>query len=319
MPAAGQAGERCCVTEVLIKVSVFLVIILMGYVLKRIGLFGRDDYRVVSKIIFRLTLPCAVINAFSEGFRKDSLLYLLVLLGLFCNLLLWGLSWLFSRGRGETVRAFYTQNIPGYNIGSFTMPFVQSFLGSFGVVAVCMFDMGNSVMCTGGNYALTSTLMGQAGEGRLKAFFRRLFSSVPIDTYIVLLILSFFGLTLPSPLLALSSQIGAANSFLSMLMVGMTIEISLDGARLKKAAFVLAMRYGAAALFASLFYFVAPFPLEIRQVLVLLSFAPIPSMSPYFTERLCGDASLSGFTSSISFVISIACISSFILLMGIGM
>ena len=54
---------------------------------------------------------------------------------------------------------FYVFNLAGYNIGCFTLPFAQSFLGPFAVVATCMFDVGNSIMCTGGTYALTSGLV----------------------------------------------------------------------------------------------------------------------------------------------------------------
>ena len=35
----------------------------------------------------------------------------------------------------------------------------KAFLGPFAVVATCMFDVGNSIMCTGGTYALTSGLV----------------------------------------------------------------------------------------------------------------------------------------------------------------
>ena len=175
--------------EVLTKAGVLLAIIALGYLLKRGGIFRRTDYEVVSKIVFRITLPCAVATAFFEGFEPNPTLFIVTLLGLLTGVLLWAGAFFSTRGRGEESRAFYTQNLPGYNIGAFTLPFVQSFVGSFGVVTACMFDVGNSLMCTGGNYALTSTLMGKTEGGRLKTFLRRLFSSVTIDTYLVLLVL----------------------------------------------------------------------------------------------------------------------------------
>lgn len=304
-------------TEVLMKAGVLLAMIVLGYVLKRLRVFDRSDCRTVSKIVFRLTLPAATVTAFSEGFEQSSVLYLVTLLGLGTDVLMWAGAFLATR-RNEASRAFFTQNVSGYNIGAFTLPFVQSFLGSFGVVTSCMFDMGNALMCTGGNYALTSTLMGRTEGNRLKTFLGRLFSSVTIDTYLVLLILSLLHLSLPAPVLSLAERIGAANPFLSMFMIGMMIEFSLQRSKLKKAAVVLLLRYAAAAAFALLFWFVLPFPVEIRRILVLLSFSPIPSMSPFFTELLGGDGALSGFTASFSFVISVVCITSVILAMGIG-
>ena len=304
--------------EVLTKAGVLLAIIALGYLLKRVGMFARKDYEVVSKIVFRITLPCAVATAFFEGFNQDPTLYLVSLLGLSAGVLLWASAFFATRGRGEESRAFYTQNLPGYNIGAFTLPFVQSFLGSFGVVTACMFDIGNSLMCTGGNYAITSTLMGKTEGGRLKTFLRRLFSSVTIDTYLALLLLSLLHISVPQPVIAFAERVGNANPFLSMLMIGMMLEFSFESSSVKKAALVLSLRYVAAVVFALLFYFALPFPLEIRQVLVLLSFSPIPCMSPYFTELLSGDGSLPSFAASISFVVSVACITGLIVAMGVG-
>ncbi|MFR7473788.1 MAG: hypothetical protein ACLUVV_03695 [Christensenellales bacterium] len=89
-----------------------------------------------------------------------------------------------------------------------------------------------------------------------------------------------------------------------MLMIGMMFEMQFQPQHLKQTA-VLLIRYTGAALLAMLFYFVLPFSLEIRQVLVLLCFA-ISSISPVFTGRCGGDEGLSSFAASISILISIA-------------
>ena len=68
-------------------------------------------------------------------------------------------------------------------------------------------------MCTGGNYALTSTLMGKTEGGRLKTFLRRLFSSVTIDTYLVLLVLGLLNIAVPQPIVAFAERVGDANPF----------------------------------------------------------------------------------------------------------
>ena len=133
--------------DVLTKAGVLLAIIVLAYALKRIGVFQTADYQILSKLVFRLSLPCAVITAFSEGFQRSGEMYLLALFGLGVNIVLWGCCYLACRKRGESSCAFYTQSVAGYNIGAFTLPFIQSFLGSSGVVIACMFDMGNSVMC----------------------------------------------------------------------------------------------------------------------------------------------------------------------------
>ncbi len=105
-----------------------------------------------------------------------------------------------ARKKSKKEKAFYMMNTSGYNIGAFTMPFVQSFLSPFCMVAACMFDVGNAIMCTGGSYALLSSTLLQEGKqrGRAASFFKKLFSSVSFDAYLLLLVLSFFSWTATS-------------------------------------------------------------------------------------------------------------------------
>lgn len=58
------------------------------------------------------------------------------------------------------MQAFNIINFSGYNIGCFTLPFIQSFIGPAGVVATCLFDAGNSVMCTGATYSIAKAAAG---------------------------------------------------------------------------------------------------------------------------------------------------------------
>ena len=72
-------------TEILIKACSFLLIIAGGYGLKRMHFFSASDYRLISKIVLNLTLPCAVITSFASGFQRDTSLYYIVAIGLAAN------------------------------------------------------------------------------------------------------------------------------------------------------------------------------------------------------------------------------------------
>ena len=65
------------------------------------------------------------------------------------------------------------------------------------------------------------------------------------------------------------------------------------------------IRYGLAAVFSFVFYFLLPFSLEVRQALVILAFSPISSAIPGFTQELKGDVGLSSALNSLTMVISI--------------
>ena len=87
-----------------------------------------------------------------------------------------------TRRRPGPVRALYLLNAPSYNIGTFVLPFVQSFLPPDMLLAVSMFDAGNSPFNCGGAYALTAALTG--GERlTVRSVLGRMLRSVPFDTF----------------------------------------------------------------------------------------------------------------------------------------
>lgn len=299
----------------LLKAFAFIFIIILGYALKKAGFFSSKDYGLISKIVLNITLPAAVITSFSD-FKMQSSLLIVVVLGFLCNIIPWIIGFWISRKRENGERAFFLINAPGYNIGCFTMPYVQNFLGAFGVIVTCMFDIGNAIMCTGGNYALTSAIT--AGEkNTVKSIFKKLFSSIPFDTYVLLLLLGLLGISVPEKLASVTSVIGQANGFLAMLMIGIMFEIKIDFKHLRQMILALAIRYGCAAVFALLFFFAAPFSLEIRQVISIAVFSPVTSLAPIFTDKCKGDPALSSLTSSVSIIISITVITTMLTFMNL--
>ncbi|MFR3662791.1 AEC family transporter [Flintibacter sp.] len=143
----------------LIKTGGLLLIVALGYLLKRRGVFQQGDARLLSRIIVNLTLPGALLSSFSEFRLVPSLLAVLAAAAA-ANVLLLAVSALVTRGRPGPVRALYLLNAPSYNIGTFVLPFVQSFLPPDMLLAVSMFDAGNSPFNCGGAYALTAALTG---------------------------------------------------------------------------------------------------------------------------------------------------------------
>ena len=110
------------------------------------------------------------------------------------------------------------------------------------------------------------------------------------------------------PVFVLSvAEIGAsANAFMAMLMIGVGFRLELGDKRgVGTIVRLLAIRYGLAAVFSLVFYFLRPFPQEVRQALVILAFSPISSAVPGFTQELKGDVGLSSALNSITMVISI--------------
>ena len=120
-----------------------------------------------------------------------------------------------------------------------------------------------------------------------------------------MLLMNVLNITLPAPVKECIGIIGSANPFLAMFIIGVGFKIGGDSAQRGKIVRLLALRYGIAIPIALLFWFVLPFPLEVRQALVILAFSPIGSAVPPFTAELEGDVGLSSAVNSTAILISI--------------
>ena len=292
--------------DYIFKPMSFVFLIALGYILKRKGVFGKDDHRILSKILVNITMPCTIIQAF-DGFQRDGQMFILVGLGLFCAFLPILIMYLTTGGVEKKLRAYRMLNIGGYNIGCFSLPLVQVFFGNVGAVAACMFDTGNAVMMTGGAYAMTSTLLKTGGEKKesFGDILMKFLKSLPFDTYMLMITLAALDIKLPSAIFTLTRPAGQANAFVAMLMIGMMFELAGDKALLRETARELAFRYLFATVSALAVYFLTPFELIVRQTLCVVCFAPLSSLAPIYTDRCNGNTELASFTNSMSIAISL--------------
>ena len=291
--------------DILLRAGSFIAIIVSGYFLKRIGFFKDEDFSILSRITIRITLPCAIITSFA-GKSIDPALLSLTFLAIGCGLIYILIGFLINGRNSREQQAFEMLNLPGYNIGTFVIPFAQSFLGAMGVIVVSLFDTGNAVICLGGAYSLAS--MGKEGAGfSLKRIIRALLRSVPFVTYMLMLLINLLHLRVPAFVLSVAEIGTNANAFMAMLMIGVGFKLELrDKKQMGTIVKLLSIRYGLATLFSFIFYFLLPFELKVRQALVILAFSPIGSAVPGFTQELKGDVGLSSALNSFAMVISIS-------------
>ncbi len=294
-------------TEVLSRAAYFMGIIFMGYSLRRAGFFKPEDFHVISKIVLKITLPAAIIVSFA-GKEIDPSMLILCLLGLAGGLVYIGAGFLMNVKASREKKAFEILNLSGYNIGNFTLPFVQNFLGPSGVVITSLFDTGNAVVCLGGAYSAASMAKGEGKGLPVVQIMKTLVKSVPFDTYMIMTALCLLGVRLPRQAVSFAGIIADGNAFMAMLMIGVGFQLSGDRAQTGVIIRLLAVRYGVAAVLSAGFYFLLPMALEYRQTLAILVFAPIASAAPAFTGDLKGDIGLSSAINSISILISICCI-----------
>lgn len=292
---------------VLARAVAFILIIVTGYVLKKKGFFHPDDFYLFSKVVIRITLPCAIISNFSRISMDNSLLFMCVL-GLGANLFMVIVGYVTNLRGSRQQKAFDMINLSGYNIGNFTLPFVQSFLGPVGFAATSLFDAGNAVMCTGATYTMASIVAGTGDRPSVKNVIKSLFSSLPFDAYLIMTLLAVLRIRLPEVVTSYAGTVGGANAFLALLMIGIGFEIRMEKNKLARILRVLVLRYGLGVGLALAAYYLLPYDLEVRQALALIALGPVSSVSPAFTGKVEGDVEMASAVNSLSIVISIVMI-----------
>lgn len=290
--------------EVLVKSGTLVFLIVLGYVLKCVGIFKTEDSKLLSKIMIYVTLPGIVLNAMRD-FRMDvSLLSMMFINMAVCSIMAFA-GWLLSRREDPTSRAMYMLSTAAYNIGSFSLPFIQFILPA-GMTSVVMFDVGNSVMCCGGIYAVAAMVAHPGEKFSLRVMGKTLIHSFPFVLYMTMLGLNLLGVRYPEPLYQVADIIAGGNSVVVMLMLGILFEVKLEKRARRQIFEIIAIRMIGQTILAVAAYYLLPFTLVQRQTLVLLLFCPISSMSTIFCGKLNCDPDVYGTAASLTIPISVA-------------
>ena len=291
-------------TQSLTQVALFLFIIILAQILKRIGLFTEKEGSTLSSISLNITLPAAIVASFNT-FTMDYSLLVLVAYGIGANILLASLSYLFMCKQNNSLKAYALLSGSTYNVGNFSFPFIQSLFGAQALVAASLFDLGNALMTTGLTYSLASSVS-QGKRPESTDLLKKLFTSVPFITYLVMITLSFAHIRLPLFLQDWMVAIGKANPIIAMLMIGIMLDIHFEKSWIKYTLGLLTIRYSLGILMAWYFIVHTDFNQIIKTTLVFVVFSPSATSSVAFLEKLTDEKKLASFTSSLSVLASIA-------------
>ncbi len=174
-------------------------------------------------------------------------------------------------------------------------------------------------MCTGGTYALTAVLAPEEGRRHitLGEIAKKLFSSTVFDVYLLMLVMGLLRIPVPRLAVQLLSPAAAANSCIAMLTIGLMLELKLPAGSLGQSLAIILGRNLVAAAAAGAFFLLAPFSLEIRQAISISFFAPIAVASAAFSEKCGCDPGVTGFTISLSILVSLPLMTLLTILLGV--
>lgn len=291
--------------DVLIKSLTFILIIVIGYTLKKVDVLKKSDANVVATIIMNITLPCALLTS-ANGIELDATILILIAIGIISNVVMMIIGYIASIKDDAKMKGAFMINTSGYNIGNFVLPFVQSFFPGMGVVYLCSFDIGNALMGLGMTYAVADHVASGENHFDIKELFKKLFSSIPFDVYVLIFILAICKLQIPSPILTIASTIGAGNSFLAMLMIGLMLEIKVSPLEAKNVFKILGLRI-VGTIVVSLLTLLLPIPLLAKEIMIMAYCAPLSTVSAVFTRKIGYQGDMSATANSLSILVSIVC------------
>lgn len=287
-------------TRIIATSSIYLFAMLLAFVLKKVGLFHKEDKKILSNLIFYVTLPASLISGFT-GAQVNVYYIVSILIGFGVNTVMVIAGQIASARKGRRMQAIYAVNASGFNMACIAIPFLSNFYPD-GVPYLCMFDVGDSFYTLGTTYALAQMRMSQENNEKnaknskekelnksdihILTVFKSLFTSVPFDVYFIMTVLSFLNYKLPDIVIQAADFCGHGNGFLAMMMIGISFELNMSKETFGEVIHLLLLRYGIGIISAVFIFCVLPAPLIMRQILCAAVFSSSAAVSIIYSEKL---------------------------------
>ena len=120
------------------QIAELFLMILMGYVIVKLGLVTDDDSKILSKIVLYIVIPCVMINAFQIDYTPDKVqgMFLALVTSIVLQVLLliavWIMGKIFYLDEVEVASIYYS------NSGNLIVPIGLCTGGRVGRIRVCI-------------------------------------------------------------------------------------------------------------------------------------------------------------------------------------
>jgi malate permease and related proteins len=282
-----------------------LILIGIGYLFKKIHILKEQDGEVISRIVFNITLPALIIVSLNSVEIEPTLItipIIVVVFGLFSSLLA---LFVFKNEKKEFKGSMMMLST-GYNVGLFAFPLVEAIWGAEGLLYFGMFDVGNSFLVFGLSYLLGSYYAEDGLTLKPNEILKKFSKSIPFMTYIIMSILNFSNILLPSFFIEVASILSKANMPLSLILLGIYLNFTFDKHLARPTVKYLVYRYGFGLVGGLAFYFLLPVDQMIKYTLLIGFLLPIGlSVIPYAHEFKFKTLQFIGTISNLCILISI--------------
>lgn len=285
--------------------TISLLIIILGYIFKRLNIVKEEDGGAIARIVLNITLPCLIVNTFS-ALKFDVSLIKLTLIAIIYGLFMFFIALKLFKKKARKDKGLLIMISPGFNIGLFAYPFIQAIWGHEGVKYFGMFDVGNSIVIFVLCYVVGTYFSGE--EIKVKVILKKLSTSIPLITYVTVFLINLLGFHFPKLIIDFTSTVSKANAPLSLLLLGIYLSFSFDLRYFKNIISILSLRYLIGLIVGIILFVFAPFDSMSKNTILIGLILPIAGAAIPFSIEFDYDKKLVGIISNLSIVISFALI-----------
>ncbi len=248
-------------TDVNVIFLTSILIVAIGYFVKRLKILKETDGETIAKIIFNVTLP-AVILKFTTTIQFELSLVILPFISIAFGIIMALLGIVIFRNHPIHIKGAMIMTMVGFNVANFFFPLVEGIWGQAGMQYIALVDAGNAftifVLC----YILSTIFSPKNQEDAVKIntkfVLNRLIRSAPLLSYIVAIVINLSGIVIPSFFSDLIDIIARANTALALLLLGIFLHLKFGKSEWISIIKVLAIRYSIGLLVGLSLFFLLP-------------------------------------------------------------
>ena len=283
-----------------------ILLIALGYFLKRINYLKATDSQVLSTLVLNVTLPSLVIvnlNSADLNISFSILPIMMIVYGIVSKIIV---IWFFRKYSNQ-MRGSVGMMTGSMNIGLFAYPLVNAIWPEKGMVYFGMADIGGAMIMFGLTYFVGSYFSEGEDQFNFKFLGKKLIQSVPLVTYIVMFTLNMSNIHIWKPAIDFFSILSKANMPLSMILLGVMLSFSIDREYLPVTIKYLCLHYGLAIVAGTLVHFFLPVsdPM-IKTTLLITWLLPVGvAIIPYSIQFKYKTLPFVGMVTNLTIIISI--------------
>ena len=294
-------------TDVNFIFLISLIIIAVGYVIKKLNVISEQEGKGIAKIILNVTLPALQLYVIPQvELNIDLILLFFISLGF--ALFVFGFGWLAFKKYPREIKGVCLMTVIGFNIGLFAYPLIQGIWGLEGIQHIVLFDFANAFVIFGLGYSIAASYSPKNEEEKIsinpKYIGKMLITSVPLITFIIAVVLNLSGFQFSGFFLDLLNILSRSNMALTLLLLGIYLNFKFEKSEWNIVIKVLLIRYICGLTVGIILFLVLPYSELYRTILLIALILPVGMAVVPFSVEYELNEKLTGIIVNLSIVIS---------------